>query len=153
EVLRQCSGVVGELEVTAGCHVGIDVRDVDAGVSDGTAERERVVHRRIEVRRFGVVAEADTDDRGLSFRPWVAPVLLSEMSPSCQGFGSRGRPRIRSPITFFMISSVPPAMRCDGVLMKKVAQAYVPHSPSSAVRRGPSMCPATSEMRDSLFVV
>src|SRR4029453_11924341 len=50
---------------------------------------------------------------------------------------SRGRPRTRSAIVFFWISSVPPPIRIPGTLDTNADHAKVPQTPVSATMTGP----------------
>src|SRR5690606_24238417 len=56
--------------------------------------------------------------------------------------GSLGRPSTRSARMFFMISSVPPRIRSAGVDSSSSFQEKVPHSPVSAMSRGPAISAA-----------
>src|SRR5690606_2530635 len=56
--------------------------------------------------------------------------------------GSLGSPSTRSARMFFMISSVPPRIRSAGVDSSSSFQEKVPHSPVSAMSRGPAISAA-----------
>src|SRR5262249_23865267 len=123
----------------------------EAGEAVGRLRDERAV---VVVRPSGEVTQTlerlHASDSTLAFSVAVAG---SRSSGYRSARGSFGNPSTRSPTMLRMTSSVPPATRMPGTPSTSSDQAYVPHSPLSAVMRRPSMVASLVASRWKFWVI